>query len=269
VSFALTVNSAGSRKFLAFAVIEDANFKAIVSSPALPNEFSISFIDKFTLTVNVPSKVSITLDGVQEGAGSNSIQLSPGTHVVSVPGMVQIDSTSRLKFNGWSDGSTQTTRAFDLESDTEIQAMYVTQYFVSATSDSTLASGWYDSGTIVQFSVNEAQPLNGYRVVVGGFDGWYNGGQLISKSASASITITGPVDLSATWNILPYVPPVVTIAANVGVVLFYRRRHTGSKNVYERAVAVPVSRVRTCGSCSAVVPPGARFCRKCGARQDL
>lgn len=125
-------------------MIASTSFEQTVSNPSF---FSISLVDKFTFTVSIPSQVPVTLDGVQQGAGSASLQLSPGTHTVSVPDLVQIDSTSRLEFNGWSDGSTQTTRTFDLESDTEITATYTTQYLVNATNDSTVQSGWYDQGT--------------------------------------------------------------------------------------------------------------------------
>ena len=172
--------------------------------------------------ISAPSQVMVTLDGVQQGAGSIAVQLSPGMHSISVPDIVQLDSTSRLKFNGWSDGSTQLTRIFDLESDTDIAATYLTQYLVNATSDSTLQSGWYDQGTVLKLNVSN-QLVNNYRLVLAGFDGWYNGAQLISKSPSASLAVEGPVTLSARWNYLPYLPPMLIIVA-VAAVLFFARR---------------------------------------------
>ena len=134
------------------------------------------------------------------------------------------NDSNNFEFKGWSDGSTQLTRTFDLESDTTITATYVTQYLVNATSDSTLQSGWYDQGTVLPLNVSN-QLVNNYRLLTGGFDGWYNSVQLISKSPSASVTVDGPVNLSDKWNYLPYVPPVIIVVL-VAVILFFARRGT-------------------------------------------
>jgi hypothetical protein len=307
VTFALSVDSVGTYQFSALAFIVDSNFNVVANNPLTQNEFSVSIIDKFTLTVDVPDKVSVTLDGVQEAAGPTSLQLSPGTHVISAPDIVQIDSTSRLKFKGWSDGSMQTTRTFDLESDTQIGATYATQYFVSTTSDSTLESGWYDQGTVLQFTVNDTQLANKYRLLVGGFDGWYNSGRLITKSPSASLTVSGPVNLNDKWNYLPYLPPVLIVAA-VAVILFLgrrgtiatprlpmlkmpgrarkraRRRRSKVKTftpTTERQAAAQTTEIKEaettsarpkttmyCNQCGAVVSRDSKFCKECGAKQN-
>jgi predicted GH43/DUF377 family glycosyl hydrolase/predicted RNA-binding Zn-ribbon protein involved in translation (DUF1610 family) len=252
----------------------------------------------FTLGVSVPDQVSVTLDGTQESAGSTSLQLSPGVHTISVPNMVQIDSTSRLKFNGWSDGSTQLTRTLDVESDTQLSVTYVTQYLVNATTDSTLQSGWYDQGTVLQLNVTN-QLLNSYRLFTGGFDGWYNNGQLVSKSPSASLTVDGPVNLTDSWNYLPYLPPVLIVVI-VAVILFLARRgtipisrkmpqdkrskRTRSKSKVEAVTskpekqvahtaevkeAVPISVAKTtmyCPQCGAVISRDSKFCKECGTK---
>ena len=223
VSFALAMNSVGTYQFSPLAAIEDTSFNVLASSPTTQNEFSISVLDKFTLTVSLPSQVPLTLDGVQQGAGSTNLQLSPRAHEMSVPDIVQLDSTSRLKFNGWSDGSNQTMRTFDLESDTEIVATYVTQYFVTSTTDSTLQSGWYDQGTVLQFTVDNRPLVNKYRLFVGGFDGWYNMGQLRANSPTTSLTIDGPINLSDRWNYLPYFPPVLIVVIVAAILLLARR----------------------------------------------
>jgi ribosomal protein L40E len=272
VSFNLAINSAGNYQFLAVAALGDSSGNILAhtsyaKSVDNPNVFSVSVIDKFTLTVSFPSQVSMTLDGVQQAAGSISVQLSPGTHTISAPPIVQLGSSSRLRFNGWSDGSNQTTRTFDLESDTQLTVTYVTQYMVSAATDSTLTSGWYDSGATLQLSVDQSQPLNSYRVLLGGFNGWYNGDQMVSSSPSTTVTVTGPLNLSARWNVLPYIPPVLLIAAITGAVLFLRRRKTGSRPGYEPVAAHSVWTVRSCTSCGSQIPVRATFCRKCGARQ--
>ncbi len=230
VSFSLVILSPGNYRFLALAGLEDKNSKVIVRTPneqttGNPNVFSVSVIDKFTLAVSLPDQVSVTLDGVREGPGSIGLQMFTGTHYISVPDIVQLNPTSRLKFKGWSDGSNQATRTFDLESDSEIAATYVTQYLVTATTDSTLQSGWYNQGTVLQFTVNNTQLVNNYRLLLGGFDGWYNNGELIAISPSASLTIEGPLTVSGRWNYLPYIP-LLLIGVIVAIILFFARRRT-------------------------------------------
>ncbi len=230
VSFALVILSPGTYRFLALAGLEDKNSKVIAHTPneqttGNPNLFSVSVIDKFTLAVSLPDQVSVTIDGVQEGPGSIGLQMFTGTHYISVPDIVQLNPTSRLKFKGWSDGSNQTSRTFDLESDAEIVATYVTQYSVSATTDSTLQSGWYNQGTVLQFTVNNTQLANNYRLLLGGFEGWYNNGELIATSPSASLTIVGPLTLSDRWNYLPYIPALL-VGVIVTVTMFFARRRT-------------------------------------------
>ena len=227
LAFSVTLNSTGTYSFSTAALIEypgcSASGSWCTAAYQNSNPFSITLVDKFTLTVSVPDQVSVTLDGVPQDVGPTSSQFSPGTHVISVPDIVQLDSTSRLKFNGWSDGSNQTAKTFDLESDMEIDATYVTQYLVTSAADSTLESGWYNQGTVLQFTVDNTQLVNQYRLLVGGFDGWYNAGQLITKSPSASFTVDGPLNLSDKWNYLPYLFPVL-IFAIVAVILFFARR---------------------------------------------
>jgi hypothetical protein len=227
LAFSVTLNSTGTYSFSTAALIQypgcSASGSWCTAAYQNSNPFSITLVDKFTLTVSIPDQVSVTLDGVPQGVGSTSSQLSPGTHVISIPDIVQLDSTSRLKFNGWSDGSNQTTKTFNLEKDSEIDATYVTQYLVTSTTDSTLQSGWYDRGTLVQFTVDNTQLVNEYRLLLGGFDGWYNASQLMTKSPSASFPVDGPLNLSDKWNYLPYIPPVLIVAI-VAVILFFARR---------------------------------------------
>jgi len=234
VAFSLTDTSAGTFSFIARAFLISYcgargiyDYNMCVDADAVSQPFSISVLNKFTLTVNVPGQVSITLDSIpQMTPGSIAPELSLGTHEISVPDIVQLNSTSRLRFDDWSDGSRQLTRTLELKNDTEMTASYVTQYYVSLCSDSTLESGWYDSGTFVQFSVNQTQLWNSYRLLTGGFDGWYSGGgQLISKSQSNSIKIDGPVSLVARWNYYPYFLPLLIVVI-VGGILYLRRRGT-------------------------------------------
>lgn len=268
--------------------------------------FSISIVNEATLTVDTPSQVPVTLDGVQQGGGSLSWQLPPlqssdgDEYSISVPSIVQTNSTnstSRLRFSNWSGnvqvgGCTLNYCDFALVSDVSLQASYVTQYYVSTTSDSTLQSGWYDSGTVVQFSVNQTQEQNGLRV----FDGWYSNGQLISKSPNASLTINGPVTLTATWtnplgassNDLFLLVPVIIALIACGAFLLNRKRrgsskprskasqHAGKQGVVAQTIdtsqtgskttAAPSKTTMFCRQCGAKIPRDSRFCKECATK---
>ena len=304
VTFSIDSSSKGTYSYYGSAGFWDCSSTCTSVTYNDSNTFDITIVDTFTLTVNVPGEVPITLDGMPRPTGSIGVDLHPGIHAISVPEIVQIDSTSRLKFNGWSDGSTQLTRTFDLESDSEISAIYVTQYLINATADSTLQTGWYDQGTVLKFNVNSNQFVNSYRLLTGGFDGWYNSNQLISKSPSASVTIDGPVNLTDRWNYLPYLP-LVLIVAIVAVVLFFarrgnirsprlpdlkmlkpkrqRKRTRRSKPMVETVTPEPERHVAEtpeikevsasgktmmyCTQCGAVVPRDSKFCKECGTKQ--
>jgi len=313
VAFSLSDPSGGMFSFNARAVLGytsstcSSTDDVCIDADSGNQPFSVSVMSTYTLTVNVPGQVSITLDGVQQPTpGSIAPQLSPGTHQISVPNIVQIDSTSRLKFEGWSDGSNQTTRVFDLESDDEITAAYVTQYLVTATTDSSLESGWYNAGTVLQLSVSQTRLWARYRVLTGGFDGWYANGELMSKSVTTSFTVNGPVSLTAIWNFFPYLVLIpIIIAAVVCAALFLSRggiipslelpklntdkrsrkrtRRTKPKpETYKSDKANLVthaaesgreatkprkSKVMHCTQCGATIPRDSKFCKECGSKQ--
>jgi len=230
VEFSLSGLPPGTYSFNARAILAyfssacSSNDDVCIDADSGPTPFSFSVVNQFALTVNAPDQVPVTIDDAEQGTGTISQQLFPGLHSISVPDTVSINSISRLAFVGWSDGSNETTRMFVLGGNSKISANYVIQYLVSATTDSTVPPGWYDSGTVVQFSVNQAKWLNRYCTFLGGFGGWYNNGQLISKPNAATITINGPVNLTAKWNYLPsYLTILLLPVCSVITIIVYRR----------------------------------------------
>jgi len=263
LEFNLNLVQARTYQFSVFAGLGDS---AGVMLPASYSSmgFKVTLRNYLVLTVSVPSNVSVTVDGSLWYPGYPNVELNPGNHTISVPEMVQINSTSRLKFSGWLDGSMLATRTVDLEDDATFGANYVTQFFVSSSGDSTLQSGWYDRGTVLQFSVDDRQVLNEYRMLLGGFDGWYNDGQLISKSSSASLTVNGPTMLAAGWNYLPYLPAIFGVAL-VGIILLVR---SGRIVLTIRAPKRKTKAGYTkCVSCGAEIPTDWKRCFYCGTKQ--
>jgi len=297
VVFSLPDTSVGTLSFDARAILGSMStscasvYNLCVDADSGDQPVTIFVSDKVTLAVSIPSQVSLTLDGIPQGSGVMSLRLLPGTHEISVPAMVQLDSTSRLVFIGWSDGSNQTTRAFDLEADTVITGNYVTQYLISAPSDSTLQAGWYDDAAVVQLSLSQT-PLNEYRVLTGGFDGWFNNGRLVSKSPTASFIVDGPVNLTVRWNYLPYLSPFLIVFIVVAILYLSKEKalkmlKDSKKRKSRPKPAAVTSETQShvdsalediptrsykpietgevkCRHCGAEVPPGRFICDKCG-----
>ena len=237
VVFSLSNTSTGTDSFIARAILArystscSTSYNLCIDADAGDQPFSVLVIDKFTLTVDTPSQVPVTLDGVQQGAGSFAMQLSPGMHAISVPNTVQLDSTSRLEFNSWSDGSTQLTRTFDLENDNEISAIYVKQYRLTLLTSEGIATGdeWTNSGSTAKFTVPATIPMNGTLGMLGGkydFQGWYEGNSLFTTHNNGSITMNSPNTLTAKWT-TDYTQPaliIVIIIALVAVALVVSRK---------------------------------------------
>ncbi|MGA2971086.1 MAG: zinc ribbon domain-containing protein [Candidatus Bathyarchaeia archaeon] len=295
VSFALRIASVGTYRFSAVAVLEDAQSKVLAFTPYSDNEFSISIVDKFTLTVSTPSQVSVTVDGVQEGTGFTSLKLLPGSHAISVPAMVQVDNSTRLRFDHWEDGSTDMTRTLDLQDDTTLTANYITQYRLNLVSQgNATGSGWYDSGTIASFSVPSRSQ------VIWVFQGWYEVGSLVTSSNNGSITMDAPHTLVARWG-LDYILLVGVIGVLVGIAvgLAYfgkklpflakpsRKRARRKQAKRTQAFSEPiiedtaVSKTATqetvkpsadekaamfCTQCGAKILRDSKFCKECGAK---
>jgi hypothetical protein len=200
-----------------------STYNLCIDATAGSQPISFSVIDKYTLTVNVPSSITTTLDGVPQGGGNLVVQLSPGTHAISVPDIVQLDSNSRIKFSSWSDGSTQLTRIFDLESDAQITANYITQYRLTLLTSEGVATGdeWTDSGSTAKFAVSASISMNGTIGLLGGkydFQGWYERTSLITLHNNGSILMNSPHTLTAKWS-ANYTQPALIFGLIMGAII--------------------------------------------------
>ncbi|MGD0175700.1 MAG: zinc ribbon domain-containing protein [Candidatus Bathyarchaeia archaeon] len=297
-TFTLRLNSPKTYDLEALAVIEDSSYTGITSSLS-SQDFTILVRDKVDLTVSVQSSVVVTVDGVQKSPGIAFEAVYPGSHTVSVPSFVQVDNSTRLRFDHWEDGSTSTTRTLYMQDDTTLTANYVTQYRLSLVSSQANASGsgWYDSGTVPTFSVPSRSQ------VVWVFQGWYEGSNLLTKSNSGSIRMDAPLALVARWE-----PDYILLGGIIGVVVGLavgvayfggkglpfltkpsgkrarRKRGKRTQTVSEPAAeAATVSEVKTtpkeivkpstdekvamfCTQCGAKIARDSKFCKECGTK---
>ena len=83
---------------------------------------------ELTLTVLAPDFALVQIDGVSHYPGNVTVEVSSGVHVVSVPEIIPISFETRLVFDRWSDGATNSTRVVNLNNSTLLEAMYVLQH---------------------------------------------------------------------------------------------------------------------------------------------
>jgi hypothetical protein len=174
------------------------------------------------LEVTVPAAVAVSVDGVQQPPGPAVVGVALGEHNISVPALVQVDPTTRLMFDHWPDGSTDTNRTIFITSDANITVTYVTQNLltIAGPQAASTGSGWYNEGEKATFSVAPAEPVAGLLGNLGGkmrFQGWYENGQLLTSSTTGSISMNRPHTITAVWQ-ADYSEPALILT---GVVIIF------------------------------------------------
>lgn len=185
------------------------------------------------LSVIVPSSVVVLVDGLQQPPGPATVGVALGQHNVTLPMLVQVGPSTRLRFDRWSDGYPSAFRRIVVTNTTSLQGVYVTENLltlVDAEQNAT-GSGWYDAATNATFSSNEYQPLTGLLGAIGGrlsFQGWYENGQLLTNSPTGTIAMDKPHTLTAVWQVDYSTPATITlgvIAAILVIILVLHRRN--------------------------------------------
>jgi len=162
---------------------------------------TVLWTSSLTLTLQVPSQVQITLDGVSQNPGQIQAALPIGTHYVSVPSFVQLSNETRLRFIEWNESThiiTDPNITINLSSDYSLSAVYVTQYklTLAASPYSPASEAWCDSGSPGTFSIT---PNNQFSIM---FVGWYDeSGNLITASSSGSILMDAPHTVVPEWRV--------------------------------------------------------------------
>lgn len=195
--------------------------------------FSID-LTPITLNVVVPGPVVVSVDGVKQAPGPAAVGVALGQHNITVPALVQIDSTTRLRFDHWSDGSVGTIHTVLITGNASVEAAYITQHLLTIVEagENATGAGWYDADTVATFSVNQYEPMTGPLGEIGAkssFQGWYENGQLITNSPNGTISMDKPHTLTAVWQIDYTVPGGIILGIVVAIVIAYlvvRRRKT-------------------------------------------
>ena len=225
-------NTTGNWTLNMTAELFDANGKPISKSVSTII-FGIE-LTPATLTVNVPGPVSVTVDGVKEPPGPGATGVTVGQHNIAVPALVQVNSTTRLLFDHWNDGSTESNRTIMVAGDTNFEAIYLTQNLLTILGPqmTSTGAGWYDSTSTATFSVTPTEPMVGLFGALGGelrFQGWYENGTLLTTSPTGLIPMSQSHMVTAVWQADYTIPGLIALAIIVIVVLAFLviRKRTG------------------------------------------
>ena len=232
------------------ASLFDANNNLIVSSVS-----SVPFgveMTPLTLTITVPAQVEVAIDGVMQPPGPVKIGVTAGDHNASVSAVAAVNSSTRLRFDHWSDGYTQANRTVSIWSASSYEVTYVTQYRLTLTGEQGFGSGggWYDDGSSAKFSVPQVESMSGLLGLLGGkltFQGWYEDGISVTSSTSGTIIMNKPHTLTAQWQ-SDYTMPIavsviILIVAASGVAYLLRRRRVHAERPDETAPVPTVESV--------------------------
>jgi len=257
----------------------------VVSGSSSYQKFRVSVTDKVQLTVRAQDSVSLIVDGVPQNPGKVFLEVYPGTHSLSAPATVDVNPGERLRFDHWSDGSTDARRTVTLNDDTQFDATYVKQFLLTVTSPygNATGTGWYDEGDTATFSVVTPQPMSGLYGLLGGkyvFDHWSEGST--ATAPTATLTMDKPGTVKAGWRTdyaMPYVViGAIAAAVAIVVVLLAMRKRRRPETVAATASPQPIPQAsiapppavaadKFCMNCGATLPAHATFCNKCGTKQ--
>ncbi len=217
------------------AVLLDSNNQLIPKSVSTIL-FAIQLVPA-TLRVTVPAAVSVTVDGVKQPPGPAQVGVALGEHNMTVPSLAQVDPTTRVRFDHWADGPTDTSRRVFITNDTNIEAVYVTQYLLTITGPqlTSMGAGWYDEGTTATFSVPSVEPMSEPLGFLGGklkFQGWYENGKLLTDQTTGTITMNKPHTIAAVWQTDYSLPAAILVGIIIILAFAYltaRRRRTAKR----------------------------------------
>jgi len=192
------------------------------------------------LTLYGPNGVTFTVDDENQIANGQSL-LKPGSHSVSVSSDVSTSQGVQLRFDHWSDGYKYADRSIDLESNTTLTAVFLTQYNLTLISPyETSGEGWYDKGASANFGCNAMPSItNTFGLAI--FRGWYDqDGNLYSAYGTGSVIMNRPLTLHPVWLTLDYFFPIV-LGAIVAIALFRKiGRREAEKEFVEAEMPRPI-----------------------------
>ena len=188
----------------------------------------------FSLDLSIPYQVQALVDHASYGSGSVELPVSPGLHTIAVPSIIDINDTSRLSFQKWSDGSTDPSHSMNVSSNVSLMPLYSQQFKLTIISPfSNSQTGWYDQDTIVKILKPASQPGKGLLGLLGArieFVGWYEDGRQVLPSGQGDITMSVAHTLVEGWTI-DYRLPIMIIDLILAIVAILAFRTIRKKSL--------------------------------------
>jgi hypothetical protein len=169
-----------------------------------PTDETIDNTRELTIGIKKPytfiNPVNFTVDGSSYRLSEANRLTLPASydteHVVTVPDKIELVGGIQAVFVNWADGSSNTKRNVNLDTNKELFAIYKTQYHLDISSEfgTPNGGGWYDSGSNAAFSVEQTAGA----LSLHAFDKWE--GDYSSSDSFGTILMDGPKTLLGTWK---------------------------------------------------------------------
>ena len=133
--------------------------------------------------------------GIASGSGWYNANSSPVFSISS--NIITTAPGSRVVFEGWSTGAISNSSFAYLDGPKSIQAVWIKQYYLNATSTygNATGSGWYDAGSAANVSLsNVTVPINKTQQLA--FKQWSNG----QSKNSITLTVEAPIKINAVFE---------------------------------------------------------------------
>lgn len=239
-------------------------------------------------TLNVTSSVSFTFSyqtqyqfvvetdpsGITQVTGGGWFFAGTSVQTSQAPQMVAGSTGTQYAFKGWEiNGSPQTGNPISITLDKPYTAIakYSTEYqlVVDSAYGNPQGSGYYDAGTMAQFSVTTPVGFPVQEVFVQ-WQGDYTG-----TSPQGSIRMDKPHAVHAVWSTsyLMLIAIIVVAAAIVGGLLVWRSRRRPPpetkpiptpESASAAETSVVAAQVIKCQKCGTENPTGQKYCTNCG-----
>jgi hypothetical protein len=254
-------------------------------------EMNIKVADNAKLTLHAPhGNMAVSVDGTSFTTDQNGILVSElkilTPHSIEAPENVSMTEGWRALFLSWNGTDHENPKTILVRNDLSLTVDYQDEFRLDAVSQVAQVSGtgWYDAGTVANFSAPLLVPQQGIGGLIGiqwKFTSW--SGDIASTDHNESVVMNRPYRVVANWETdyqqLYYfiIGAAVLIVAAIAAFLVLRITRKPSEQPPEKPseepsekpaeeMAAPTVR-RFCLFCGANIDPGAKFCSKCGKSQ--
>ena len=185
------------------------------------------------------------------------------TYAVSIEPLVEFRNSTRIVFNGWSNGNNQTERSVVVNGDVNLVGSYKTQYRLLVNSPISSYSEWFDAESNAEVRIPNSVPMSwpfGLLRMQYTFVGWT--GDVNSSLSQINITMNSPKILNANYS-ADYTSLIIPVVIALGVIAIVTFIFTRRLNV-DKSGSADESPLR-CHECGEVVENDWTHCIRCGS----